>query len=436
MRFLRKHRLILVLYAVAVALGSLEIAGRPATPEATSTDASGLPPDAALILELYPHSPEADHVRGVQAQYLRFDLQEARRCFEKALATGIKSNSNLLYDYAVVLYLMQAEAGEVDAAIARWMRNDPASTLPPPRSLHREFPEWQKAGSLKVMALSPNGRVFAMVLPTGEIAFIDLPVGRRSSITPTETPSIDHLLGFSRDGYLLAGADSNGHVQILDVRESSIGSQLKGSKSAAVLSAEFSPDKNTCAIGRSEGGIQLWSLRTSSVESVLTGHNHPVSALAFSGNGHRLASGCRSGSIRLWDLNAVDQQPFVLPNCSAVVAGLAFSPDNKKLASATRDGLVRIWDVDSGSCSHVLVGHSAPVSCVAFSADGQLLASGSADRTVRFWDTSSGREIRTRLIVCEDGVCSVAFSEDGARLVTVDFNGSVHPILVPQSYRP
>lgn len=79
-----------------------------------------------------------------------------------------------------------------------------------------------------------------------------------------------------------------------------------------------------------------------------------------------------------------------------------------------------------------LPGHTAPVASVAFAPLGRMLASGGADRTVRIWDIDSGEEITVRPVSGEDGVCTVTFTEFGDAVIAADFNGSVHPIPVPQ----
>jgi len=81
---------------------------------------------------LFPHHPEREIYQGIYDMNIRDDWEAAREHFENALRTGIKTEENLLYYYAIVLVHLQEDPAKIDAAIADWRGNFPTSSRPDP----------------------------------------------------------------------------------------------------------------------------------------------------------------------------------------------------------------------------------------------------------------------------------------------------------------
>jgi WD40 repeat protein len=72
------------------------------------------------------------------------------------------------------------------------------------------------------------------------------------------------------------------------------------------------------------------------------------------------------------------------------VRSVAFSPDGHWIASGSFDKTVRVWNSETGEPVGLpLIGHTDSVNGVAFSPDGLQLISGSGDCTIRIWSAPS-----------------------------------------------
>lgn len=75
--------------------------------------------------------------------------------------------------------------------------------------------------------------------------------------------------------------------------------------------------------------------------------------------------------------------------------------------------------------SNPLEGHTSCVSSVAFSDDGKRIISGSFDCTIRIWNAETGAAVSEPLEGHTDPVLSVAFSGDGKRIVSGSENRTI-----------
>jgi WD40 repeat protein len=191
------------------------------------------------------------------------------------------------------------------------------------------------------------------------------------------------------------------------------------------------------------------TLADTSLTATLTGHTSEVNAVAFSPDGHALATGSTDGTVRLWD-RLTDPGPpantATLTGRAGTVWAVVFRPPTREappretpgpagptLAIGNGDGTARLWEpASAGQPANIatLIGHEEvirhayAVSAVTFSPDGHTLATGRTDGAVRLWDlTDAGTPTPTATLPGDGGaVWGLAFSPDGHTLAT----GSTH----------
>lgn len=146
--------------------------------------------------------------------------------------------------------------------------------------------------------------------------------------------------------------------------------------------------------------------------------------LAVSASG-RVAA-CGFGKVSLWDdLGQTPLEPLALEGLSKI----GLSPRGDRLAVMVRDGdreLLQVWDLEKRQPRKLtsLAAHRAMVNELSFDAAGERFVSAAQDGVLKVWRAKDGELLHT---LEAPGVCfsGAAFTADGARLITSDFNREI-----------
>jgi WD40 repeat protein len=197
-----------------------------------------------------------------------------------------------------------------------------------------------------------------------------------------------------------------------------------------VTAVAFSPDGRRLASGSWDRTVKFWAVSTGEKLDTVSDNMKEVQSLAFSRDGRWLATENSSDTTSLRDSRTGQEvrklpteRPLGAPGSNWVYS-IAFSPDGRWLASAIDDRTVRIWDVYTGQKVRDLTGLRRAVVYIAFSPDGRFLATGDDQKTIRIWDPASGEGIY-KLSGHKKRVYAVAFSPDGRWLASASADKTV-----------
>jgi WD40 repeat protein len=196
-----------------------------------------------------------------------------------------------------------------------------------------------------------------------------------------------------------------------------------------VTALAFSGDNTKLASGSYVGSNFVYAVDTgnllatrpaynfTSTSTTTNGRVGAVMGVAFSSSG-MMASGCEEGSIRVYDSswsllwNSTNSADAHTTN----VTGVAFSPDGSLMASCSFDQTIKIWSTATWTLQRTLTGSGTSVVSVAFSPDGLNIVSGGMDGVVKLWDLS-GACLQT-ITAHSLPVTATVFSPNGSCIIS------------------
>jgi WD40 repeat protein len=291
---------------------------------------------------------------------------------------------------------------------------------------------------------------------------------------------------FSPDGKNVVTASSDRTARVWDAQTGRLIRSF--SEVYPVISADFGPDGNlvtTVTAGRHRGlgiingtfvrellnsadqrrlvdpTVRIWSVKSGSVEVVLSGHSDVITSARFSPDGKYVVTASEDNTARIW-VTETGYCLAVLLGHSRDVYSAVFSPEETRVVTASDDHTARVWEVDTGqivpasllkpsrtlhgfhdtlespggafsisfdldkfkiiekrtgNCVIPAVSHHGAILAAAFSSDEKYLVTASEDNTAMLWDSRTGRNILI-LRGHTDHVTDAAFSPDAQWLVT------------------
>ncbi|KAF9099661.1 hypothetical protein BGX29_006999, partial [Mortierella sp. GBA35] len=195
------------------------------------------------------------------------------------------------------------------------------------------------------------------------------------------------------------------------------------------------------AKGGQDNTVELGGILTGGTRTILTGHNGPVTCIAYSPDGKLIVTSSSDTNVRIWSTTSGDTLHVLSGHIQAAtgqplanfeghhdaVLSVVHSPDGRQISSCgwiSSVSFVRVWDAHSCEPLHILSGQREIFHCVAYSPDDHHIASSAWNGTIHLWDAHNGDSIST-LSGHLDGVTSVIFSPTNNFIAAGGSDGTV-----------
>ncbi|SMN18357.1 similar to Saccharomyces cerevisiae YCR057C PWP2 Conserved 90S pre-ribosomal component essential for proper endonucleolytic cleavage of the 35 S rRNA precursor at A0, A1, and A2 sites [Maudiozyma saulgeensis] len=197
------------------------------------------------------------------------------------------------------------------------------------------------------LTYSPDGSRVVTAAEDGKIKVWDVASGFCLATFDEHTSSVTQVQ-FAKKGQVLFSSSIDGTVRAWDLIRYRNFRVFTAAERISFNSLAVDPSGEVvCAGSLDSFDIHVWSVQTGQLLDTLSGHEGPISALAFSQENSVLASASWDKTIRIWSIFGRSQQVEPIEVYSDVLA-LAIKPDGTSVAVSTLKGQITIFDIQEG----------------------------------------------------------------------------------------
>ncbi|MCJ1422755.1 hypothetical protein MMC29_000635 [Sticta canariensis] len=198
--------------------------------------------------------------------------------------------------------------------------------------------------TMNALAYSPDGQRIITASDDGKIKVWDTQSGF-CVVTFTEHSGGVTACEFAKRGNVLFSASLDGSIRAWDLIRYRNFKTFTSPMRLSFSSMAVDPSGEVvCATSLDSFEIYIWSVQTGQLLDQLSGHEGPVTSLAFAPSGSILVSGSWDHTVRIWSIFGRSQtsEPLQL---HADVLRVAVRADSKQVAISTLDGQLTFWSI-------------------------------------------------------------------------------------------
>ena len=223
--------------------------------------------------------------------------------------------------------------------------------------------------------------------------------------------------------YLIAGGGIGGKSGTTVTWDITNGREMMtmGNEFDSVLAADLRADLGGIALGGPSRLIKLWDTQEGEQIKSIKKHTDWVTALAYSPDGVLLATGGRGSGVQIWEAASGNEFHSLRGHQKAIV-DIKWRADSNLVATASEDGTIRFWDMNQGKEVKRGTASGGGILALDYARNGKLISS-TRDGRVQLWKADLTLEKQSQPF--PEMITEVAFSHDGDRYFTADWNGKI-----------
>ncbi|KAH7308250.1 hypothetical protein B0J17DRAFT_773688 [Rhizoctonia solani] len=197
-------------------------------------------------------------------------------------------------------------------------------------------------------------------------------------------------VSFSPNGSWLVSGSRDGTLCVWDVLSGELVLGPLDGHTDSVTSARFSPDGGSIVSSSEDKTLRFWDAScVLKIPNFLPGHAGSVTSVGISPSGAQIVSGSTDGTICTWDSQSGDMVLGPLEKGRNDRVLIVYSPDGARLLSKTPNGLA-LLDAQTGSISVGPIKLERSVQSAVFSSDGTRILVALADNAVQVLAADTG----------------------------------------------
>ncbi|KAK6453871.1 WD40-repeat-containing domain protein [Scheffersomyces xylosifermentans] len=209
--------------------------------------------------------------------------------------------------------------------------------------------------STNALCYSPDGSRVVTASDDGKIKIWDV-ISGFCLMTFTEHTSSVTDVKFAKKGQVLFSSSLDGTIRAWDLIRFRNFRVFTATERIQFNSLAVDPSGEVVVAGSQDTfEIYVWSVQTAQLLDSLTGHEGPISCLAFGQENSVLASASWDKTIRIWNIFGRSQTVEPIEIESDVLC-LTMRPDCKELAVSTLDGHIVVYDIEDARQLHIIDG--------------------------------------------------------------------------------